>query len=315
MVVPVFNESEVLAEFHRRLSDVLAALALPSEVVFVNDGSADQSLAIIRALRQQDPRITIVDLSRNFGKEVAMTAGLHHARGAAVVVIDADLQDPPELIPQFVRLWQERGYDVVYGQRTSRAGESVLKRTTAYLFYRLIQHTNRVRMPADVGDFRLMSRRAVDALNQLTETQRFMKGLFAWIGFPQIAFPYERDRRYAGNTKFNYWRLWTFALEGITSYTTFPLKAATYLGLLIAGVAFFHAGWIVLKTLLFGEPVPGYPSMMVVILMLGGVQLMGLGVLGEYVGRMFNETKGRPLYFLNEYTPAELPEASGEEVV
>lgn len=233
-----------------------------------------------------------------------MTAGLDHAMGDAVVIIDADLQDPPEVIPALVAKWQQ-GFDVVYAQRITRAGESLLKKSTAHWFYRMIQRTNRVNIPVDTGDFRLLSRRAVDSLRQLRETHRFMKGLYAWIGHPQAAVRYHRDARPAGQTKFSYWRLWNFAIEGFTSFTIAPLKIATYIGILIAGFAFIYASWIILKTLIYGEPVPGYPSLMVVILMLGGVQLITIGILGEYIGRMFNETKHRPLYLLNEYVPAE----------
>ncbi|HWP59911.1 MAG TPA: glycosyltransferase family 2 protein [Candidatus Acidoferrales bacterium] len=304
VVVPVYNEEEVLREFHDRLAAVLADAQLNAEIVYVNDGSSDRSLEIIRELRHRDRRVAIVDLSRNFGKEIALTAGLDHAKGDAVVVIDADLQDPPELIPQLVQHFYE-GYDTVYAQRLSRAGESAIKKGTAYAFYRIIQWVSRVKIPEDTGDYRLLSRRAVEALKQLKEQHRFMKGLFAWIGFPQKAVPYRRDPRKAGQTKWNYWRLWNFALEGITSFTIAPLKAASYVGLVTAIAAFVFAARIIYKTLVYGDPVAGYPSLMVVILFLGGVQLITIGVIGEYLGRMFDETKGRPLYFLKEYTPAD----------
>jgi len=305
VVVPVFNEQAVLPEFHRRLSSVLGQLPLQRcDVIYVNDGSTDGSLELMRRLRERDRRVAIIDLSRNFGKEVAMTAGLDHAGGDAVILIDADLQDPPEFITELITQWQQ-GFDVVYAQRAVRDGEKLIKKATAYWFYRLIQRTNRVKIPVDTGDFRLLSRRAVDSLKQLRETHRFMKGLYAWIGHPQKAVQYRRDKRYAGTTKFNYWSLWNLAIEGFTSFTIAPLKLATYMGALIAGLAFLYASWIVVKTLVYGDPVPGYPSLMVVILMLGGVQLFTIGVLGEYVGRMFNETKQRPLYLLNEYLPAD----------
>lgn len=302
VIVPLFNEEAGLAEFHRRLSAVLDGLPLAAEVIYVNDGSSDASMALLRSLREADERIGVIDLSRNFGKELAMTAGLDQARGDAVVIIDADLQDPPELIPDLIGEWRN-GYDVVYAQRVARKGESIIKVFTAHGFYRLIQRTNRVRIPLDAGDFRLLSRRAVRSLLQLPEQHRFMKGLFAWIGHRQKAVPYERDKRFAGESKFNYWRLWNFAIEGFTSFTIAPLKVATYVGALIALVAFAYAAWIVFKTLAYGDPVPGYPSLMVVVLMLGGVQLITIGVLGEYVGRMFNETKRRPLYLVNEFLP------------
>ncbi len=297
VVAPAYNEEAVLPEFHKRLSAVFDKLDWALEVVYVNDGSNDRTREVIERLRSQDPRITLVDLSRNFGKEIAMTAGFDHACGDAVVVIDSDLQDPPELIPELIRHWQA-GYDVVYAQRTAREGETWLKKATASAFYRFIQRVSRVRIPPDTGDYRLMSRRAVAALNRLREQHRFMKGLFAWIGYPQKAVPYRRDPRFAGETKWNYWKLWNFALEGITAFTIAPLKIASYLGLLIAFLAFLYAVFIIYKTLAFGEDVRGYPSLMVVILLLGGIQLASLGIIGEYLGRMFNETKGRPLYLL-----------------
>jgi glycosyltransferase involved in cell wall biosynthesis len=301
IVIPAYNEEEVLPEFHRRLEDVLDTLNLPCEILYVNDGSNDDTLKVIQDFT--DSRVAIIDLSRNFGKEIALTAGLDHACGEAVVVIDADLQDPPEVIPELVEKWQE-GYDVVYARRTVRDGETFIKKLTARLFYRFIQGVSRVKIPADTGDFRLLSRRAVEALKQLRETHRFMKGLFAWIGFPQIAVNYRRDPRLAGQSKWDYWQLWNFALEGITSFTINPLKISTYLGLMTAVSSFTYALFVIYKTLAYGDPVQGYPSLMVVILFLGGVQLMSLGVIGEYLGRMFNETKQRPLYFINSFRPS-----------
>jgi len=303
VVVPAFNEEEVLPEFHRRLIAVLAALPADWEIVYVNDGSSDRTVQVMTGFA--DPRVAVIDLSRNFGKEIAMTAGLDHARGSAVVVIDADLQDPPELIPELVAKWQE-GFDVVYARRTVRDGETLLKKATAKLFYRSIQSLSRVKIPADTGDFRLLSRRAVDALKLLREQHRFMKGLYAWIGYPQVAVYYRRDPRFAGETKWNYWRLWNFALEGITSFSIGPLKIATYAGLVTAFGAFGYAAFIIYKTLVYGDPVRGYPSLMVAVLFLGGVQLMSLGMIGEYLGRMFNETKRRPLYLVNRYQPSQL---------
>jgi polyisoprenyl-phosphate glycosyltransferase len=302
VVVPAYNEVEVLPEFHRRLSAVLDKIGCEIQVIYVNDGSTDRTIDILEDLRKKDARVAIVDLSRNFGKEIAMTAGFDHAEGDAVVIIDADLQDPPELIPELLKHYQD-GFDVVYAQRTSRAGERAFKKATAFLFYRLIQATTRVKIPADTGDFRLLSRRALDALKKLREQHRFMKGLYAWIGFPQKAVPYHRDPRKAGQTKWNYWKLWNFALEGFTSFTIGPLKVATYLGITTALAAFVYAVWVIYKTLVHGDPVAGYPSLMVAILFLGGIQLMTIGVLGEYLGRMFDETKQRPLYFVKEYQP------------
>lgn len=303
VIVPAYNEEQVLPEFHRRLREVLTGIDMRAEIIYVNDGSRDGTLDIIRGLQRSDDSVTLIDLSRNFGKEAAMTAGFDKAAGDAVVIIDADLQDPPELIPEMVRLWRT-GLDMVYAQRTVRDGESSMKKATSYLFYRLIQSVSRVRIPKDTGDFRLMSRRAVDALNTLREQHRFMKGLFAFIGFPQTALPYRRDPRFAGETKFNYWKLWNFALEGFTSFTIAPLKVATYLGIFTSMMAFLYAAYVIVKTNLYGDPVSGYPSLMVVITFLGGAQLAFIGILGEYIGRMFNETKQRPLYFLNAYEPA-----------
>lgn len=303
VVVPAYNEAEVLPAFHERLAAVLAGLRIEAEIVYVNDGSTDRTLETMNTLRATDPRVAIVDLSRNFGKEVALSAGLDHALGDAVVVIDADLQDPPELIPDLVGEWQG-GYDNVYAKRIAREGETLLKRATASVFYRLIQSVSRVTIPEDTGDFRLLSRRAVDSLKQLREQHRFMKGLFAWIGYPQKAVLYRRDPRFAGETKWNYWRLWNFAIEGITSFTIAPLKIATYLGGIVALAAFSFATLIIYRTLVYGEPVRGYPSLMVVVLFLGGVQLIGIGIIGEYLGRMFDETKQRPLYFVNCHQPS-----------
>ncbi|MFD0880098.1 glycosyltransferase family 2 protein [Variovorax dokdonensis] len=304
VVVPVFNEEEVVEAFHARMSQVLDEIGLPSEIVFIDDGSTDATLPALQALRERDARIAVLSLSRNFGKEIALSAGLDHAAGDAIVVIDVDLQDPPELVKQFVEKWRE-GYDVVYGQRMQRDGESAAKKLTAYLFYRVMRKLTRVNIPEDTGDFRLMSRRVVDALKKCREHHRFMKGLFAWVGYKQFALRYRRDARAAGTTKFNYWKLWNFALEGITSFTTAPLKVATYVGFLTAAAAFAYLIWIVGKTLLWGEPVQGYPSLMAVMLFLGGIQLVTIGVLGEYVGRMFDETKGRPLYMLKEAWPSD----------
>ena len=301
IIVPAYNEQEVIRDFHRRLADSLASLEVDEvEILFVNDGSTDGTLSILLDLARIDRRIQIVDLSRNFGKEAAMTAGLDLARGDAAVIIDADLQDPPELIPEMVREWRS-GYDVVYMRRMSREGETWLKKSTARAFYALMGRIGRFRVPENVGDFRLLSRRAIDALKQMPERTRFMKGLFAWIGFPCREIAYRRDPRYAGTTKWNYWSLWNLALEGITSFTVTPLKLASYIGVLTSLAAFCYGICVVAKALLFGDPVPGYPSMMVVILFLGGLQLLAIGIVGEYLGRMFIETKQRPLYLLNRH--------------
>jgi glycosyltransferase involved in cell wall biosynthesis len=300
VVIPVFNEESGIGEFHRRLSSVMEELGLQWEAIYVNDGSRDGTFFVLRTLRTRDSHVGILNLSRNFGKEIAMTAGLDYAHGEAVILIDADLQDPPEVIPDLVAGWRE-GFDMVYAQRRKREGETRLKKITAFLFYRLIRRVAGVELPSDAGDFRLMSRRHVDALLRLRERHRFMKGLFCWVGFASKAVLYDRAPRYAGTTKWNYWRLWNFALEGITSFTVMPLKIATYIGLVVAALAAIFGGYIVALTLLFGNPVAGYPSLMAVVLFLGGTQLITLGVIGEYLGRIFNETKARPLYLVEEF--------------
>ena len=301
-MVPVFEEAEVLPAFHRRLAAVMDQLGA-WEVVYVDDGSRDATPHLLEILHRTEPRVAIVGLSRNFGKEIATPAGLEHAGGEAVIVIDADLQDPPEVIPELVAAWRE-GFDMVYAERRARDGETWLKKATASLFYRLMQKLGRVHLPRNAGDFRLMSRRVVDAVLQLREQHRFMKGLFAWVGFPTKAVLYHRAPRQAGTTKWSYWKLWNLALEGITSFTVMPLKVATYLGVLVATFAVIYGAQVVVKTLLFGNPVAGYPSLMTVILFLGGIQLVTLGVIGEYLGRVFNETKQRPLYLVERFVPS-----------
>ena len=305
IVVPVYNEQDVLPEFHLRTSKALDAMGANAEILYVNDGSRDRSLAMLCELQGTDSRVSVINLSRNFGKEIAVTAGLDHSTGEAVVIIDADLQHPPELISTLVQRWRE-GFDVVYATRMERQGETPLKKLTATYFYRLLHRLSEVPIPRDSGDYRLLSRRAVNALIQLREQHRFMKGLFAWIGYPQTSVPYRQDPRFAGETKWSYWKLWNFAIEGITSFTTLPLKIASYLGIVTAITAFLYAIWIVLKTLMWGEPVAGFPTLMVVILFLGGVQLTALGIIGEYLGRTFNETKHRPLYLVESYRQARI---------
>jgi glycosyltransferase involved in cell wall biosynthesis len=302
VVVPAYNEAPGLALFHRRLSCALADVE-NWEVVYVNDGSTDATLSVMEALRRADDRVALISLSRNFGKETAITAGLDHAAGEAVVIIDADLQDPPQLIPELITAWRS-GFDMVYAKRRSRAGESWLKRRTAEAFYRLMQRTSDLKLPQDTGDFRLMSRRVVDAVRQLREQHRFMKGLFAWVGYPTTFVLYDREPRCAGVSKWSYWKLWNLALEGITSFTVMPLKCATYVGLGVALLSVIYAAQVIVKTLIIGNPVAGYPSLMTVVLFLGGVQLMFLGVIGEYLGRVFNETKQRPLYLVERFVPS-----------
>lgn len=304
-MVPIFNEDTILLSFHSRLKSVLETLTLSYNIIYVNDGSTDSSLQLLKTLQNKDENICILNLSRNFGKEIAIQAGLDKAEGDAVIIIDADLQDPPELIPTFIAKWQE-GFDMVYGKRKKRHGDSVIKRTTAFLFYRVLQCMSTISIPKDVGDFRLLSQRAVQALQKLREQHRYMKGLYAWIGYPQVAIEYERDQRLQGKSKWNYFKLFNLAIEGITSFSVAPLKFASLCGFCIAFFAFLYALVIIYKTLIFGEPVQGYPSLMVVILFLGGVQLISLGILGEYLGRMFMEVKNRPLYLISSYFPAKI---------
>jgi polyisoprenyl-phosphate glycosyltransferase len=303
VVCPAFNEEETLGGFAARVEAVMRVLGQPFEIVFINDGSRDGTLARMMSIRNARGNITIVDLSRNFGKEIATTAGLDHAKGDAVVIMDADLQDPPELISDMVEGWRE-GYDVVYARRRARHGDGPAKRITAALFYRLMKRIGSVDMPENVGDFRLMSRKAVDAVCSLRERHRFMKGIFAWVGFPSKEVVYDRAPRSAGTTKWNYWRLFDLSIEGITSSTIAPLRISTYLGFATAFAAFVAGAFFIAKTVFFGDPVAGFPTLIIAMLFLGGVQLMVLGVIGEYLGRIFNETKQRPLYFATSVLPS-----------
>lgn len=303
IVVAAYNEEAALPLFHRRVAAVLDGMDLESRVLYVDDGSSDGTWAVMQALAGADRRIALLRLSRNFGKEAALTAGLDLVDADAAVVLDADGQDPPELLPDFVHKWRQ-GFDVVYGTRSTRAGESWLKQTTASAFYRVMGRLSKTDIPADTGDFRLMSRRVLDALRSLRERQRFMKGLFAWVGFPQVSIAYEREPRLAGASKFNYWRLWNFAIEGITGFSTAPLRVATYLGLGTAVIAFGYGAWVIVKTLAWGDDVQGWPTMMAVVLFLGGIQLMALGIIGEYLGRLYVEAKQRPLYLVQAWLPA-----------
>lgn len=306
VVVAAFNEADALPALHPRIAaalDTLAATGVDGHVLYVDDGSRDGTWAVLEGLAAADARVSLLRLSRNFGKEAALTAGLDRVRAGAALILDADGQDPPELIPQFVDKWRE-GYDDVHGTRVAREGEGWLKRSTAHVFYRLMRRLSKTPIPTDTGDFRLLSPRALAALRELRERHRFMKGLFGWVGFEQVAIPYQREARVAGHSKFNLWRLWNFALEGVTSFSTAPLRVATYLGVMTALLAFVYALCIVLKALLWGDQVAGWPTMMTVILLLGGVQLMALGVIGEYLGRLYEESKQRPLYLVDRWHPA-----------
>lgn len=303
IVVPMFNEEQMLPALHQRLLNVATNIDGAVELVYVDDGSTDGSPKLLEQLQRRCPAISRVRLSRNFGKEQAMTAGLRLARGAAVVVMDADLQHPPEMIPSMLAAWRN-GSDVVNMRRRSRLDEAWPKRLAARLFYRIINSISDVPILADVGDFRLFSRRAVDALNQLPERNRFMKGLFAWIGYHQVTLDFDCAPRSAGQSKWPFRQLWSFAIAGITSFSIAPLKVASKIGLLSALLAFGLGLYFLLRALIFGDPVPGFPTLIVIVLMLGGLQLLAIGVLGEYIGRLCIESKQRPLYLIEAYVPA-----------
>lgn len=297
VIVPYFNEVEVLPALHSRLSAVLDSLPDRCEIIYVDDGSSDGSQQIVENFQSSSSIVRSVSLSRNFGKESAMSAGLEYSRGDAVILIDADLQDPPELIPQMLEKWRE-GHDVVNMQRKERHGETWFKRQSAALFYRLLNSLVKSSIPENVGDFRLLSRRVVDHINQMPERNRYMKGIFSWPGFKQHTLQFDRDARFCGETKWNYFKLFGLAVDGITSFSISPLRLATFLGIFIAGGAFLYGMFITAQTMLWGNPVTGYPSMMVVQLALGGIQLLCIGVLGEYIGRIFIESKQRPLFLV-----------------
>jgi polyisoprenyl-phosphate glycosyltransferase len=303
VIVPVKDEDEAIGPFIARVAPILDGLfsgsAAAWEILFVDDGSEDNTLPAILQAHQRDARIRAVSLSRNFGKEAALTAGLDHAEGQAVIPIDVDLQDPPEVIGAMLAKWRD-GYEVVYGVRTNRESDSLPKRLTADLYYRAHNYLSSDKIPEHAGDFRLLDRSVVEIIRQMPERNRFMKGLFAWSGFRQAAVEYERAPREHGTTKFRYWKLWTLALDGITSASTMPLRIWSYIGVVIAGFALLYAVGVVIKTILFGSDVAGYPSLMVAILFFGGLQLISLGVLGEYVGRILIETKRRPLYVVRK---------------
>lgn len=299
IIVPVLDEEEAIGPFLAEIAMILERTGLECEILFVDDGSTDRTADILLELCRESPMIRLIRLSRNFGKEAALTAGLEAAAGDAVILMDVDLQDPPELVLDFVRLWQA-GYDVVYGQRVSRRSDTLAKRVTARLFYRFFNGISSQQLEPDAGDFRLLSRRAVDATLQLRERNRFMKGIFAWVGFPTVGVPYARPPRSAGNSKFDYWKLWNLALDGLTNFSTVPLRIWTYIGGLTALAAAIYAIIIIIRTLVFGVDVPGYASLLVVMLFLGAAQLISLGIIGEYLGRLHIEVKRRPIYLVRE---------------
>ena len=301
ILIPAYNEEEVLDTLMARLGNLANDTKDYSfEFLFINDGSKDKTLQIIRDFAEKDSRISYINLSRNFGKEIGMIAGLDHAQGDAVVIIDVDLQDPPELIPKMIELWEE-GYDDVYAKRKSREGETWFKKTTSKFYYKTLQSLTHIPIQKDTGDFRLLDRRVVEALKQFRESQRNTKAMFSWVGFHKKEIMYDRDPRAAGETKWNYLKLVELAIDGITSFTTAPLRISTYAGIAVSAFTFLYLVYLVVRTVFFGTDLAGYPSMMAVILFLGGVQLISLGIIGEYIGRIFNETKQRPLYLIEEY--------------
>ena len=301
VLIPAYNEAPVLKKLFARL-DTLAdeVTHYDFEFLFVNDGSRDKTLDIIKDYAEKDPRVAYVSFSRNFGKEIGMIAGLDHVTGDATVIIDADLQDPPELIPEMIKHWED-GYDDVYAQRKSRDGESWLKKLTSKLYYRTLQQLTHIPIQEDTGDFRLLDRRVVEALKEFRESQRNTKAMFSWVGFNKKQILYNRDARAAGETHWNYFKLVNLAVDGITSFTTAPLRVSTVFGFIVSLAAFIYLVFVVVKTLLVGVDASGYPSLMAVMLFLGGIQLLSLGIIGEYIGRIFNETKKRPLYIVQEY--------------
>ena len=307
ILIPAYNEEPVLDKLFHRLANLANDnKAYNFEFLFVNDGSKDKTLDLIKDYADTDPRVSYINLSRNFGKEIGMIAGLDHATGDATVIIDADLQDPPELIPEMIKLWEE-GFDDVYAKRKSREGESWFKKFSSKMYYKTLQRVTRIPIQEDTGDFRLLDRRVVEALKQFRESQRNTKAMFSWVGFHKKEILYNRDPRAAGETKWNYIKLVELAIDGITSFTTAPLRISTYAGIIISALAFIYLVYLVISTIFFGINLAGYPSTLAVILFLGGVQLLSLGIIGEYIGRIFNETKQRPLYLIEEYHNGQLP--------
>jgi glycosyltransferase involved in cell wall biosynthesis len=301
LICPCYNEQEVIGYFLSEITPILESLEKTYEIIFINDGSRDATLDILLASKQQFSYIRVLNLSRNFGKEAAMTAGIDGCRGEVVIPIDVDLQDPPELIRDFIREY-ENGYDVVVAKRIDRTSDSFAKKLSAEYFYKLHNKISHVTIPDNVGDYRLMSRKVITKIQKLPENQRFMKGIFAWVGFKTAVVEYVRQPRKAGTTSFNGWKLWNFALDGITSFSTVPLRIWLYMGTLIAFLAFVYGSIIIAKTLIYGIDSPGYASLTTIILFIGGIQLMGIGILGEYIGRIYMESKHRPTYIIeNEY--------------
>jgi glycosyltransferase involved in cell wall biosynthesis len=299
IVCPFFNEEDMVDLFMEEVTAVVKPLNMPFEIVCVNDGSTDNTLQKLLQAKKNFTNIRIINLSRNFGKEAALTAGLDFTKGEVIIPIDADLQDPPELIKSFISKWQD-GFDVVLAKRTDRSSDTVVKKLTAQLFYKFHNIISHTELHENIGDYRLMTRKVLNAVQKLPENQRFMKGIFAWVGFKTTIVEYKRNSRRAGKTSFNGWRLWNLALDGITSFSTVPLRIWLYIGFLISFLAFSYGSFIVLRTLIIGVDLPGYASLLTSILFLGGIQLIGIGVLGEYIGRMYIETKRRPPYVVEK---------------
>lgn len=300
ILVPCYNEEASLHQLYNEIRLLMDSIIdYDWELFFVNDGSRDSTIDIIKELYDKDNRISYIDLARNFGKEKAMLAGFDYVKGDCLVILDADLQDPPSLIPEMLNFWEE-GYDDVYAKRKSRGKESWLRNKLSMLFYSILEHSARYEVLRNVGDFRLLDRKCIDALKQLRESERYTKGLFCWIGYKKKEILFDRGDRIAGLSKWNYHSLFNLAIEGITSFTTAPLRIATFVGLLVAIWALGYIGWIIAKVLLWGEPVQGYPTIMTVMLFLGATQLIAIGILGEYIARIFNESKGRPTYLVKE---------------
>lgn len=311
IIIPVYNEEESIKRFVETTRKELEGAKISFEMVFINDGSNDETLDRLLEQAKSDPRVRIINLSRNFGKESALSAGIENATGDVLVPIDVDMQDPPELIPRFLELWKQ-GYDIVYGARSSRKSDTYSKRTTATWFYRVFNKLSTLKIPEDAGDFRLIDKRVATVLKQIPERNRFMKGLFSWVGFSSIGVPYERPLRAEGQTKWNHWKLWNYALDGLISFSTLPLRIWTYIGAGIAALSFTYGSFIVIRTLLLGVDLPGYASLLTTILFLGGIQILSIGILGEYLGRIFIEVKNRPLFVIEStYPPTEKPNTSG----
>lgn len=300
IIVPVYDEEAAIEPFMQAVGETLDDAGLCYEVLFIDDGSRDSTRAILDELIARDGRVSYVALSRNFGKEAALSAGIDHARGDVVIPMDVDLQDPPAMIPRFVEKWRE-GFDVVYGIRASREADSVTKRVSSSWFYRIFNRLSRDHIPPDAGDFRLMDRKVVEALRAMPERNRFMKGLFAWVGFASTGVEFDRPPRTSGHSKWSYWRLWNFALDGFAGFTTLPLRLWLYVGAVVSVLSFIYAVIIISRVLIYGVDVPGYASLLTVVLFFGGVQLLSLGTIGEYLARLFIEVKRRPLYVVDEY--------------